>query len=79
MNLRAYKNERVIDPIRTGRNIRASRLAKQLTVTELATRIRRSKQFVSMVESGERTPNGKMLRAFESVLNGKPSDGANNP
>lgn len=61
-----------IDPLALGRRLRAARVAKGLTQTELAgTSI--SVGYVSRIESGHRRPNGKVLTELATRL-GVPVD-----
>jgi transcriptional regulator with XRE-family HTH domain len=58
---------RSIDPVTLGRRLRAARVAKGLTQTELAGRVV-SVGYVSRIESGHRRPNGRVLAELATRL-----------
>ncbi|MFC5729711.1 MULTISPECIES: helix-turn-helix transcriptional regulator [Nocardioides] len=67
MDARQAELLRSIDPATLGRRLRAARVAKGLTQTELAGRDV-SVGYVSRIESGNRRPNGKVLAELASRL-----------
>jgi len=73
-SLRAYTIKRVLDKKKTGRNIKAARKAKWLSIADFVALLtsrgcKRSRACIYLIEDGQRRPSNKMLRAIEACLN----------